>query len=120
MSGTLAAWPTGLPQAAEIDGYEETPPDLALRSRMDAGPPKLRRRFSAGETRIAGRLMLRLEQTETLLAFWRDTLAGGSLPFAWTHPRTGAACTMRFVSPPRLRHRAGPLWEAELSLEILP
>jgi hypothetical protein len=116
-----ATWPAGLPQATEIDGYSETQPSLALRSAMETGPAKLRRRASSGPVRIEGTMLLVAAQTETLVAFWRDTLAGGALAFDWTHPRTGLAVQMRFTAPPELRHEAdgGGLWRARLALEIV-
>lgn len=115
----MPTWPAGLPAHTEIEGYQETPPTLALRSAMDAGPAKVRRRFSAGPTAWRGTMLLTQAQAETLLAFWRETLAGGALAFEWAHPRTGAAATMRFTAPPELRHQAEGLWRAELTLEIL-
>lgn len=117
---STAVWPPGLPPATEIDQYQEALPELALRSEMDAGPAKLRRRYSAGPSTWQGALQLSGEQTATLEAFWRTTLAGGSLAFDWVHPRTGAAVAMRFLSPPAFRHLAGPLWIADLRVEILP
>jgi hypothetical protein len=115
-----AVWPAGLPPATEIDQYRESPPELALRSEMDAGPAKLRRRYSAGPTAWQGTMQLDQAQAALLDTFWRTTLAGGSLAFDWFHPRTTAAVVMRFLGPPQLRHLTGPLWEADLRMEILP
>lgn len=115
----MPAWPPTLPTHQEIEGYEETPPELALRSPMDAGPQKLRRRYSTGPTAWRGTLLLSQAQVETLLAFWRDTLAGGSLSFDWQHPRTEAAAIMRFVTAPAPRHQAEGAWRVALEMEIL-
>lgn len=115
----MATWPPSLPAHTEIEGYEETPPELAIRSPMDAGPAKTRRRFSAGPTAWTGALLLTPDQVTTLLDFWRETVAGGSLRFEWQHPRTGAAVEMRFARQPRPQHRAEGLWRVALEMEIL-
>ncbi|MCA3519370.1 MAG: hypothetical protein IOC87_04145 [Rhodobacter sp.] len=115
-----AVWPPGLPQATEIDEYAETLPTLAIRTDMDAGPAKVRRRYSAGPVRWQGSLLLTQAETVTLEAFWRTTLGGGALAFAWQHPRLGTAATMRFTEPPAFRHVSGPLFRATLQIEILP
>lgn len=115
----MAVWPAGLPTHQEIEGYEETPPELSIRSPMDVGPVKLRRRYSTGPTTWRGSLLVSQAQVATLLTFWRDTLAGGSLAFDWEHPRVGGVVSMRFVRQPMPRHRADGLWTVALEMEIL-
>lgn len=114
------AWPIGLPQRMNADGFTETLPDLALRTEMDAGPRKVRRRFTTGPTMIEGTVTLRAGQPELLETFFRDTTAGGALPFDWTHPRTGALAVFRFAGPPSFVPLVGPLWRATLKLEVMP
>lgn len=117
----MIAWPASLPSLAELDGYSETPPDLALRSAMDAGPAKTRPRYSTGPTRLAGRLLLTAAQAEALRGFFAATTKGGALTFEAPHPRTGAAAALRFLRPPELAHLAegGGLWRAAVELELL-
>lgn len=114
-------WPASLPPLAELDGYTETPPDLALRSSVEAGPAKTRPRYSTGPTRLSGRLLLDATQAEALRSFFVTTLMGGALAFQAAHPRTGAEATLRFLRPPELAHRAegGALWLATLELETV-
>jgi hypothetical protein len=110
-----------LPPATDLEGYRETPPQLTIRTPMDVGPAKARRRLTAGVTAIEGTLLLTAAQAETLMGFWRDTTAAGALAFTWLHPRTGASVSMRFVAGPELAALdAGALWRAALRLEILP
>ncbi|MCC7494192.1 MAG: hypothetical protein IT204_17670 [Fimbriimonadaceae bacterium] len=118
MSGI--AWPVGLPQRMNASGFTETLPDLALRTEMDAGPRKARRRFTTGPSAIEGAVTLRAGQPALLEAFYRDTTAGGTLPFDWTHPRTGTLKTFRFTAPPAFVPVAGDVWRATLKLEVLP
>ncbi|MCX8003362.1 MAG: hypothetical protein N2688_00140 [Burkholderiaceae bacterium] len=118
MSGIV--WPVGLPQRMNAAGFTETLPDLALRTGMDAGPRKMRRRFTAGPTAIEGTVTLRGSQPALLETFYRETTAGGTLPFDWTHPRTGALKAFRFTAPPAFVPVAGDVWRASLKLEVLP
>lgn len=116
-----ATWPAALPPLVAVDGYGEQPPDTALRTRMDAGPAKVRRRFTAGPRPLSVRLDLDATQVEALDAFYVTTLEGGALAFDWMHPRTQAATALRFVRPPAYRPLSSDAaWSAALQLEILP
>lgn len=117
----MIAWPAALPPLAELDGYTETPPDLALRSAMDAGPAKTRPRWSAGPARVSGRLLLTAAQAEALMAFYSASTRTGALAFEAPQPRTGLTARFRFLRPPELAHLAegGGLWRAQIELEVL-
>ncbi len=118
---TNIVWPASLPQEPLTQGFSEQAPSTAIRSQMEAGPPKVRRRFTAGVRNIECQLRLTPAQVDTLDAFFGSTVAGGALPFDWKHPRGGTAVTFRFVEPPSYTPVArGTLWQASLRLEILP
>lgn len=116
----MPTWPASLPQTVMTAGLEERPPDTSLRSQMDAGPAKVRRRFTAGVRVFSATVPLSDTETETLDSFYQTDLQGGALRFDWTHPRTGAAVKFRFVTPPRYAPRSSKLWLVQLQLEILP
>jgi hypothetical protein len=114
-------WPVSLPQRPLVQGFSEQAPDTLIRTQMEAGPPKVRRRFTAGIRTMGLQLHLTSEQVETLDGFHDATLQGGALAFDWVHPRTGSAITCRFAEPPGYAPIArGRLWTASLKLEILP
>lgn len=116
-----AIWPLAADAGFEVQGFTETLPNAILRTQMDAGPAKQRRRFSAAPIAIAGSMLLTAAQAALIEAFFRDTLALGALPFEWTHPRTGALRTWRFTEPPQLAAAAsGAWWRVTMKLEILP
>lgn len=115
-----AAWPGTLPQDVLVAGYAEQPPDLALRTQMDIGPAKLRRRQTAAPRPLKVTVGLTRAQVATLDAFYLTDLAGGTLSFTWVHPRTLAGVTFRFVSRPGYVPESGASWLADLDLEILP
>lgn len=123
LSGTFAirpAWPAALPQTLEVQGYSEQPPDVTLRTQMDAGPPKLRRRYTAGIRPIKGKMLLSPRTlVVTLDDFYNDSLLGGSLSFDWAHPRTGQTAVCRFASRPTYTPLGPEAWMVELDLEIL-
>ena len=95
----MAAWPETLPLPLQ-DGYKESPPNTTLRTAMDAGPDKVRRRYTAKPRNITIKYHMTKAQIETLDTFYVTTTLSGSLWFDWTHPRTGNACSARFINEP--------------------
>ena len=116
----IPAWHAGLPQALFVAGYSQSPPDIALKSPMDAGPPKVRRRFTAGIAPVAGTMIMTAAQLITFQTFYNTTLLGGSLRFSWTTPPAhSVACEMRFTAVPTWT-KIESEYEVNLSLEVLP
>lgn len=113
-----ATWP--LDDDVLVEGYEETFPELVLRTAMDAPIAKTRRRFTAAAVPIGISLGLSRAEVAVLEAFYLDDLGGGALPFAWRHPRTGAAASLRFTAPPKPMPIDGERWRVALQLEVLP
>jgi hypothetical protein len=118
----MAVWPPTLPQSPMIEGYTESAPEGLLRTQMETGPAKLRRRYTSAPRRFMLRVALTKAQVETLDSFFVNTCALGALDFDWTHPRTGSAVTYRWVSKPGYRPDAGDpnTWYADLDLEVMP
>lgn len=117
----MPSWPSTLPQRVLSEGYQEIAPDMVLRSEMDAGPAKVRRRFTAAVRTVRCQIALTSAQVATLDSFYVGTLAGGSLTIDWVHPRTQAATTFRMRQPPQYTAESGgSSWIAQLELEILP
>jgi len=110
-------WPDTLPQLWLQGGYQETLPDVMIRTEMDAGPAKSRRRFTVQVTPIKGKMTLTTIQKGYLETFFNTTTAGGSLSF--TFPHDGAE-VLRFTKPPMLAKKAGLMWDADFELEKLP
>ena len=110
-------WPDTLPQFWQQDGYQETLPDVTIRSEMDAGPAKSRRRFTAQVTPIKSKMNLSVAQKGYLETFYNTTTAGGSLSFTFPHD---GADVLRFIKPPVLSKKSGLRWTADFELEKLP
>jgi len=87
---------------------------------MDAGPAKVRRRFTAGVTPVAGTMIMTAAQLATFETFFNTTLLGGTLRFSWTKPPAHTvACEMRFTEV-YTQTKVEDDYEVSLSLEVLP
>jgi hypothetical protein len=114
----MAAWPAGLPQASLLEGALETVQDATVRTEMDVGPAKRRRRYTAVVRRFSVPLILTLDQVATLETFYDSTLSGGVDAFDWLHPRTGASVSLAFVSRYQLQPIGAGYYRALLELEL--
>ena len=113
-------WPSSLPQRPTVGGYQERFAETTLRTAMDAGTAKVRRRFTAAPRQIEATFKVNAAQTGILKTFFEDTTAGGALPFDWTHPREGTPATFRFLEAPRVAAITGTLFTVAVKLEHLP
>lgn len=119
-------WPPGLPAAPLLGSYTKRLPKLTLRSSVDAGFDKVRRRFTAAPTLHDMGLKLTRAQVAIFRVFFLETTKGGALPFTWKDHETGEACDFRFVDEPKYRPLAPrqsgtEYWETEVfTLEELP
>ena len=118
---SVPVWPTELPQQLFVNGYSQSFAETTIKSDMDAGPAKVRRRFTAGVEPVSGTMLLTGTQLTSLATFYNTTLLGGSLRFSWTKPPAHtAACEMRFTESPSWTAVEPEVYEVSLSLEILP
>lgn len=116
----MAAWPTSLPQIAIGDEFEESAPSILLRTEMDAGPPKVRPKYTAEIKHFRVSLILTTAQVATLETFFTSTIAYGADAFDWIHQRTKSSVSLRLMNRPAFRERGRGLWRTELQLELLP
>lgn len=116
----MATWPTGIPDYVLQNGYTESPPNNIIRTQMDKGPAKIRRRTTANVRPISAMMELTAEQVEIFDSFFVDDCKDGSLRFEWNHPRTGAPVEFRFVGQPEYTPIGGDTWIVRFNLEIMP
>lgn len=114
-------WPASLPQVPVGDSVSYTPWENSIRSQMDAGAHKLRRRFTAVGDDVTLALICTRDQVEALQEFYETTLKT-VLPFTWRHFRkpNWPQTDYRFKNPPKFSPAGGAMWRAELELERLP
>lgn len=116
----MAAWPTTLP-APLSNTLKETPPDNALRSSMDKGPAKVRRRTTANVRPLSFEMACDTDQLNTLDDFYVNETFSGVDQFDYKHPRTGQIVSARFTGPPNYADmNTGRLYNVAIQLEILP
>lgn len=114
----LNNWPPMLP-CPLMDGYSDGVQPNVIRSDMDVGPQKLRRRSTADTVNISFNLLLKSSDVSVLDAFYRVETKSGTLPFNFVHPRTKQTVECRFLSAPSYGSRSG-WYSANISLEVLP
>ena len=116
-------WPTSLPQTPLLDGYSETLSIATLRTPMDNGPAKSRRR-SKLPTPIQCGFTMTAAQVETLRDFVENTLFGVRR-FNFTHPRLRTAVEVKIVPGSDGKHYdlsplGAGIWHVSIAMEILP
>jgi hypothetical protein len=90
-------WPAPL-----ADGYQLELLDPVLRSPMDAGPPKARRRTIWQGPRVSASWQMTDAEYEVFDAWWSQDLAQGALPFVWYEPLRGRPGRWMFAEAPAL------------------
>ncbi|SFV05988.1 hypothetical protein SAMN02799631_04332 [Methylobacterium sp. 174MFSha1.1] len=83
----MIVWPAELPQRVLAAGYNESLGDGRLRTRMETGPMKVRRRYSSAPRPVAASFRVSPDGKARIERFWKEEIAGGSLPF-WLPDQT--------------------------------
>ena len=93
-------WPSSLPQRPTVGGYQERFADTVLRTAMETGAAKTRRRFTAAPRQVEVTFRVNAAQAAIFKSFFEETTAGGALPFDWVHPRHSRTKPRTFPKPP--------------------
>jgi hypothetical protein len=80
-----------------MDGLSAQPKSNVIRTAMDAGPQKARRRYTANTKVFTGKLLLDPGQRAVLEQFYHTALADGVLRFNFKNPQTLAVQEFRFT-----------------------
>lgn len=121
----MATWPGTLPQYFEV-GVLDTRQQGFIRTEMDTGPFKQRKRFTAVSRFLTGTMLLTGTERATFETFYVTSINQGADAFDFIDPSTFATVSARFVQPPTLSAVAGggtagtAQWRVELALEVLP
>lgn len=119
----IPAWSAqNLPQVPQ-KGFTESIGVSIIRSPMDAGPAKQRRR-NAGVNTMDLSFIMTTAQTVTLESFINTTLSG-TKRFSFPHPRTGTTVEVRIIPSGdseffKLQYLAPGYWTTSIKFEILP
>lgn len=119
----MANWPSNLPQQAYTDsGPSYAGQSNVIRTDMNTGPAKMRRRFTA----ISADVTVQLEMSEAEIAilenFVKNTL-GEVGQFNWVNVYNGSAAVYRFKegwSSVKLKWFGNDIWTVSMDLEQMP
>lgn len=110
-------WPASLP--APRIGWSERKLSNTVRTETDAGPAKVRRRYTKAVRQLELEYAMTAAQVVTLDAFHTSTLADGVERFEMAHPRTGVTHEFRFVEPFQTTGLARGLYAVRVVLDYL-
>ena len=120
----IPQWPTAnnFPQSPQ-KGFSESVGVNVVRSPMDAGPAKQRRRAKRPSTMDLS-FILTTAQTQTLESFIENDLEGVRR-FGFLHPRLNTQVEVRIIPQSdgeffRLQYLAPGYWQTSMKFEILP
>ena len=117
----MPTWPATLPSEPVPETIRETPPDLLARTEMDAGPAKVRRRFTAGVRTFEVGYVFSPDEMDIWEAFYENDIDSGAESFTYPHPRKwGADIAVRLAGVPGYKHKGAGYYEVTLKLEQLP
>ena len=113
------AYPGTLPTNFQVQGYKETGANNQIRTSMDVGPDKVRRRTTANVRVVVGSFFLTPAQYTTFKSFYEVDTAYGVLPHDFTDPH-GNTNEYRFTKPPVYIPNGNVEWQVQVEWEELP
>jgi hypothetical protein len=117
----MVTWPTSLPVEPIPDSISETPPKLSVRTEMDAGPAKVRRRFSSGVRLFEVAYMFSPAEMDIWELFYEETIFDGTMSFSYPHPRKwGTMINVRLTDTPQYKHKGAGYYDVVMKLEQIP
>ena len=115
----MATWPSTLP-APSPGAYQEVFPNNTIRSDMEVGPAKVRKRATSAPTKY--KMSFEMDNTDinTLETFYRTTINEGADTFEMDDPRNGTTETFRMIGPPEISALSPIYYRANINMEKLP
>jgi hypothetical protein len=111
-------WPETLPVDLLLDGFSKQPQSNVIRTSMDAGPKKTRRRYTARAIKFSGKQIFDAEELAVFEWFYHTVLADGALRFNLADPTGPETAEFRFTDDYTVAAVDG-LFEVTLPLERL-
>lgn len=114
-------WPPSLQALLNSAGFKIGDKTSLIRTSMDAGPSKVRSRYTSLIEEMNGTIWVDLTQKAELQHFYRTTLQNGTRQFYLVDPTTGEQRVWRFLNPPSFSPLGGGIeFNATLALETVP
>lgn len=116
-----ALWPAFLQDLINAAGFSSEIGETVLRTEMDIGPAKLRRRFTHSIDNYNTEITVYTTDMPAFFTFFNTTLNGGVTPFYFDDPLTGIEEIFRFVGTPKISPNGSAGWfDISMSWERLP
>jgi len=115
---TQIFWPDLLPSELLANGLKIQPQSNVIRTAMDAGPKKARRRYTARTVKYSGRQRFDTAELNVFEQFYHTVLADGVLRFNFKDPITDVLSEFRFTDD-YIVTEIGGLFEVTMTLERL-
>lgn len=116
----MPTWPLTLQQKINEDSFGIKKGETVVRSDMDTGPKKSRRRFTRAIDVLSLSIDLKTEdEYDDLEFFYNTTVNGGVTPFDFVHPITQVTGSFRFNGPPSYTSLGGGVFRASMEWDIL-
>ncbi len=113
---TDITWPAELPELIILNGLVAKKNSNVIRTSMDAGPQKTRRRYTVQTKNFDGYIVITESQREVLEDWFDNTIGSGSLRFKMKNPQTLQVEEFRFREDYSEESSDG-LWKIVLPLE---
>lgn len=113
---TNITWPQTLPQVIRLEGLSGKKKSNVVRTQMDTGPQKARRRYTASTKEFTGSVVLTEAQREYLEDWYDNILGSGVLRFVMKDPQTLELAEFRFLEEYTEESNDG-LWIITMQLE---
>jgi len=116
----MASWPSNLYGYILKDSFKEVPPNNIIRTAMDVGPPKIRRRSTAGTRKFSFSMFLPSNLVTVFDDFYDSTLHSGADSFTFRSPRTQTVGTYIFSQQPVYTSYGRRGYQISCEVELLP
>lgn len=120
----MATWPSTLPAYALISGYALNPVDQTIRTDMEVGTARVRRRTAARYDMLKLSWVFTDAQLATFRTWFDDATTGAAGGAGWFNMsvavgETGLTShTCRFVGAPQIVPIEGMNWQVSASVEV--
>jgi len=111
-------WPELLPADFLAEGLSIQPQSNVIRTTMDAGPKKARRRYTARTVKFLGKQRFDEDELALFEQFYHTEIADGVLRFNYIDPISNQLAEFRFTEDYTITEIGG-LFEVTLPLERL-
>ena len=113
-------FPVALQDKLNEAGFSQSLGETAIRSSMEIGLDKVRRRYTKRIDTFSCTINLTLSEYSTFNTFFDTTLAGGTKTFNYEHPLSQTTAEFRFTKPPRIAPLGGTYFRVSMEWEEIP